>query len=208
VSYSVEMKLLTLLLCAVAASASDTIEAFGLKWSVPVPSDWKVEKDGGTEVLRMLSSRGPVPGVPRRPTQFALANAPDFQRVTLEADVKRLGKSLIIVFAYKDPAHFNYAHLSADTGLAQPVHNGIFHVFGGERVRISPQTGPASLPSAEEWYHVRLTHDASTGIVGVTVNGAPIPSLDAVDLSLGAGKIGLGSFDETALFKNVKITGK
>jgi hypothetical protein len=208
VSYSVDMKVLTLLLCAVAAYAADTVEVFGLKWAVPVASDWSVEKDGDADVLHLVNKRGPVAGVPRRPTQFAIADAPEFKRVTVEADVKRLGKSLLIVFAYKDPAHFNYAHLSVDTAAAQPVHNGIFHVFGGERVRISPQTGPGSLPSAEEWYHVRLTHDSSTGIVGVTVNGVAIPSLDAVDLSLGAGKVGIGSFDETALFKNVKITGK
>jgi hypothetical protein len=29
--------------------------------------------------------------------------------------------------------------------------------------------------------------------------------LHAVDLSLGPGKVGLGSFDETGAFKNIKI---
>jgi hypothetical protein len=33
-----------------------------------------------------------------------------------------------------------------------------------------------------------------------------LPALKAVDLSLGGGKAGIGSFDETAEFKNVKIT--
>ncbi|HUS07642.1 MAG TPA: hypothetical protein VMZ52_15150 [Bryobacteraceae bacterium] len=202
------MKLLVLLFCAMAATAGDTLEAFGLKWSVPAAADWKVEKNGDAEILRMVNARGPVAGAPRRPTQFALADTAAYQRVTLEADVKRLGSSLIIVFAYQDAAHYNYAHLSSDKASKQPVHNGVFHVFGGERVRISPIAGPESLPSAEEWAHVKLTHDSATGIVGVTVNGAAMPSLDAVDLSLGAGKVGLGSFGETALFKNVKISGK
>ena len=199
------MRLAVFLAFCAAASAADSVEAFGIKWSVPIASDWKMEKEGETPVLRMLVAR--PQREPRRPTQFALADTPAFHRVTVEADVKRLAGSLIIVYAYRDPTHFNYAHLSVDEATKQPVHNGIFHVYGGERVRISREQGPASLPSQDEWYRVRLTHDASTGIVAVTVNGKPNPALEAVDLSLGAGKVGIGSFFETALFKNVKILG-
>ena len=200
------MKLLALLFAAaVAVSAADTVTAFGRSWSVPVASDWKVDEAGGAQVLRLAQNRGPLPG-PRRPIQFALAE-PAFSRVTVEADVKPLGHSLLIVFAYRDAAHFNYAHFSTDTGSKQPVHNGVFHVYGGERVRISSEGGPASFAEAERWYHVRLTYDAAGGSVAVTVDGKAVPALHAVDLSLGAGKVGLGSFDETAEYKNVKITG-
>jgi hypothetical protein len=38
------------------------------------------------------------------------------------------------------------------------------------------------------------------------VDGQALPALSAVDLSLAGGKVGIGSFDETAEFKNVKIT--
>jgi hypothetical protein len=51
-----------------------------------------------------------------------------------------------------------------------------------------------------------MKYDSKAGRVDVLVNGKPNPSLQAVDLSLKSGKIGLGSFDETAMFKNVKIT--
>ena len=118
-----------------------------------------------------------------------------------------LGKSLMLVFAYRDEAHFDYAHLSVDTGTKQPVHNGIFHVYGGERVRISSPQGPPAFPENNHWYHAKLTYDAKTGAVHVAVDGKAVPALDAVDLSLGAGKVGLGSFDETAVFRNVKILG-
>ncbi len=113
-----------------------------------------------------------------------------------------------MVYAWRDAAHFNYAHLSSDTAAKQPVHNGIFHVFGGDRVRISSVAGPAALPSAGEWYKVRLDYDAHTGEATVLVKGQKNPSLRAIDLSLGAGKVGIGSFFETAVFRNVKITGK
>ena len=200
------MKALLVLLFALSAVAADTIDVFGHKWAVPAAADWKVEQEGGKQVLR-LSGVGPRDPKPRRPVQFALAETEPFQKATIECDVKRDGGSLILVYAYRDEAHFNYAHLSVDAAKKQPVHNGIFHVYGGDRVRISSDEGPASLPSDQEWFRVRLDYDGTTGAVKVLVNGKENQSLRAVDMSLGAGKVGIGSFFEKGLFRNVKITG-
>jgi len=202
------MKLLAILTIGiVAANAADKITVFGHEWTVPAASDWKIERTDGVEVLRLAEHRGPLPG-PRRPIQFALMNVADYGLLTLEADVRPLGGSLLIVFAYRDEAHFDYAHLSVDPGTKQPVHNGIFHVYGGERVRISSEQGPAAFSSSGRWYHVKLVHDAASGTVGVTVDGHPVPALEAVDRSLGPGKTGFGSFDETGEFKSVGISEK
>jgi hypothetical protein len=199
------MKLIPMLaLAAAAASAADTLQIFGREWTVPFAADWKAEETE-TPVLRLAEPRGPLAG-PRRPFQFALADAGNYGRLTVEADVKPLGGSLLIVFAYRDEAHFDYAHLSIDTAMKQPMHNGVFHVYGGERVRISAPLGPAALSATGRWHHVKLMHDATAGKVGVTVDGQAVPALTAVDLSLGPGKIGIGSFDETGEFKNVRIT--
>ncbi len=199
------MKLIAVLvIIAGSLNAADTLRVFGREWQVPADTDWKVDQEDGTEVLRLVQARGPLPG-PRRPIQFALADT-DYARVSVEADVKPLARSLLIVFAYRDPAHFNYAHLSTDTGTKQPVHNGIFHVYGGERVRISSERGPAAFTATGRWYHIMLNHDAQAGTVSVVVDGEALPALKAVDLSLAGGKVGIGSFDETAEFKSVKIT--
>lgn len=194
--------LLALVFATALCFGADTIEAFGYKWTVPVASDWKTGKD----VLQLLVKRPQEQ--PRRPKQFAVAETAPFTKVRVECDVRRTnGKSLILVYAYKDDAHFNYAHLSSDTAEKQPVHNGIFHVYGGDRVRISSTAGPAALPG-EDWYRVSLDYDGTTGAVSLSVNGEPNVSLKAVDMSLGAGRIGLGSFFETAEFRNLKITGR
>ena len=42
--------------------------------------------------------------------------------------------------------------------------------------------------------------------VGMYAVAVALPALQAVDMSLGAGKVGIGSFDETGVFKNVTIT--
>jgi hypothetical protein len=193
--------LVSLLTAFVAASAAETIEAFGQKWTVPVASDWAMEEG-------ILHLKVPRPQQqPRRPKQFALAETPDWLNVTLSLEAKSPEGNIILVYAYRDESHFNYAHLSADEATKQPVHNGIFHVYGGDRVRISTEKGPAAFPAKDEWVKIQLTHDASTGIVGVTINGKAWRAFEAVDLSLGAGKVGIGSFFNTASFRNVKITG-
>ncbi len=202
---------LPLLACA-ALPAADTVEVFGLRWRVPLRDDWKVERQGGAEVLKLLIARPSTQ--PRRPTQYALAETPDYRRVTVEAEMKKepfearkRGTSLIIVYAWRDAEHFNYVHLSVDTAKKQPAHNGVFHVYGGDRARISSEEGPAAL-SDERWYKVRVIYDGTKGLVEAFVDGKTSPALRAVDLSLGAGKIGLGSFFDLGEFRNVVVKGE
>lgn len=132
---------------AMAGNAADMLEVFSRQWSVLSAADWKVDQEEGMPVLHLVTPRGPLPG-PRRPIQFALADVPGYTRLTVEADVKPLGEAVMIVFAYRDQAHFNYAHLATGTGVKQPAHNGVFHVYGGERVRISDERGPAAFPES------------------------------------------------------------
>jgi hypothetical protein len=200
-------RLAVVVLIFASAAGAETVSAFGRKWTVPVASDWKISEQDGTEVLSLVQHRGPLPG-PRRPIQFALADGLAPERVTVEAEVKPLGTSLMIVFAYRDAEHFDYAHLSVDMAAKEPHHNGVFHVYGGERVRISSERGPAAFAESGHWYRVKLDYDGAAGRVQVTVDGRPVPALEAVDLSLGAGQVGLGSFDETAEFRNVRITSR
>jgi hypothetical protein len=193
-------RLLALILLLTPLTA-ETIDAFGLKWDVPLSKDWSLESG----ILRMLVARPSEK--PRRPTQFALAQTKPFSKVTVEADVKRDKSSLILVYAWRGPDHFNYVHLSTDTALKANYHNGVFHVFGGDRVRISSTEGPAALGPIE-WTHVKLVYDAKTGEAIAWVNGVTSPSLRGIDLSLSAGRVGIGSFFETAQFRNVKIAGE
>ena len=190
-----------LLLLAGVVWADETIAALGKKFSVPVGTDWKAS----AELLELAVKH--EPGKPRRPKQFALLEEGPYSSFTLEVDVKRNGKSLILVFAHQDDDHFNYAHISVDDPAKQNVHNGVFHVFGGDRVRISPLDGGPGLLPAAEWTPVKLVWDGKTGEVVCYANGKTSGAMRAVDLSLKHGRVGLGSFNETGSFRNLKITG-
>jgi hypothetical protein len=186
------------------------VRAFGLDWSVFDANDWQVEGSGSSQVLHLKVPR-PQEANPRAPMQYALAEGAGLARFTLEIEMKPdVGKnskagSTILVYAWRDNLHFNYVHLSSDTGKEQPVHNGVFHVYGGDRVRISQEDGPRAFPNAD-WTPVRMTYDASKNLVETWVRGEKNPSLRGVDLSLAAGRIGLGSFFNTGSFRNFKLT--
>lgn len=191
-------------------AGSGTIEAFGYRWTVQAPADWVVAQEGGQTILRLVEKGEPEPGKPRRPTKFAIAETPMFDHVTVECEMRRAGRSLIIVYAWQDNDHWNYAHISSDEARKVNVHNGMFHVFGGERVRISSLDGAASLAQHEQgkgWAKVKFVFDGATGRAYAEVDGKRNESLEAVDLSLRFGRVGLGSFNETGDFRNVRITG-
>jgi hypothetical protein len=196
------------LLCALVSScllAESSLNVFNQSWTVPNAADWSITQDGAASVLHLLVGREPLPG-PRRPFQFALAEMKPARKLIVEADAMPLKRSLIIVYAYRDASHFDYAHFSTDSAGKQPVHNGVFHVYGGERVRISSTDGPPAFPAINRWFHIKLVWDGATGSVQGYVDGQAVPALHAVDLSLSEGRVGIGSFDETADFKNVKIS--
>jgi hypothetical protein len=199
------MKALLMAICfgVLVCSAAETLNVFGQTWTVEQASDWVVENG----MLRLLVKGEPPSGQPRRPTKIAVLDSKPWRKVTVDAEVKRNGRSVIIVYAWQDPSHYNYAHISSDAAAKQNVHNGIFHVFGGERARISPLDGPPSLDTTD-WTPVKLVWDGETGKCYVEVNGKRNPSLDAVDLSLRWGRVGLGSFNETGDFRNVRVTGE
>jgi hypothetical protein len=182
------------------------IRVFGMDWQVMAAEDWKVEGTGASEVLHLVTAR-PQQKDPRRPTQFALAESEPIGKFTLEVEVKRIAPkgSLIIVYAWDRDGYFNYLHLSDDTAEKVEVHNGVFHCYGGDRVRISPKAGPATLPT-DGWHKVRMTYDASKGLLESWVDGVTSPSIKGIDLSLGAGRIGLGSFFNTGSFRNFNLT--
>lgn len=182
------------------------LDCFGQHWLVQEASEWKVDSGPEGEVLQLSVAR-PQEANPRAPVQYALLESAPLDCFTLDLEVKGLAAatSLIVVFAWKDPLHFNYVHLSTDSAKAQPVHNGVFHVYGGDRVRISAQEGPASLTDALKWTPVRIVYDASKNLVETWIAGQKNPSLRGADFSLGAGRIGLGSFFNTGSFRKFAL---
>ena len=174
-------------------------------WQLPFPEDWVVKQEGPLHYLHMLRSREPL--VPRRPQQFALLKGITVGSFTLETRVRREGRSMLIVFNYVDTLHFYYTHLSVDPGAKVAVHNGIFMVDGAPRRRIAGLEAAPALPDTN-WHKVRVQRDVTSGWIKVFVDDEPQPRFSVVDKTFKCGQVGLGSFDETGDFADVKLTSK
>ena len=174
-------------------------------WQFPFPNDWEVKEAGPLHFLHMIRNREPL--IPRRPQQFARIKDINVRGFTFETRMRREGRSLLIAFNYVDTLHFYYAHLSVDSGARADVHNGIFLVNGSARRRIAGMEAAPALPD-KNWHKVRVERDVYSGSIKVFVDGESQPRFSVVDHTLQCGQVGLGSFDETGDFADVKLSSK
>jgi hypothetical protein len=172
------------------------------EWIFPHAEDWVSKTENGQTYMHMLRPRDP--GVPRRPLQFARLKNVNVGSFDLSVKVRREGSSMIIVFNYVDTLHFYYTHVSHDRGTFQPVHNGIFLVDGGPRRRIAGTEAQPALPDTK-WHTIRVVRNAKTGLIQVYSDVQEKPLFSVVDHHFTCGQIGLGSFDETGDFADLKI---
>ncbi len=175
------------------------------QWQFPYPQDWTIGTEGQVHFLHMLRMREPL--VPRRPVQFALLKGTNVGSFTFQTRVRRQQHSVMVVFNYVDSLHFYYAHLSVDPGAKQPVHNGIFIVDGGPRRRIAGIEAAPVLPD-KNWHTIRVERDVDSGSIKVFVDAEHTPRFSVIDRTFTCGQVGLGSFDETGDFTDVRLTSE
>ena len=178
------------------------------EWVFENPSLWTFEEG----VLELVTPGPPLDGI-RRPFAVAhLAGTEDVADFHLTAEVKStispevVGRDVIVVFGYRSPSEFYYAHLSNDNKAA--VHNGIFIVNQADRRRIDDQ-GPGNPPSTRltdtRWHQVRVDRNATTGQIEVFMDEFHTPMMTATDNTFGTGAVGFGSFDDTGAIRNIHL---
>ena len=200
--------LLALAACAPAGSGSAITpgllnEADAAAWEFQNPDSWVVA-DG---VLR-LETPGQPGGPIRKPAEWAILRGEHFGDVTVEAQVRadapvsRMGRDVLIFFGYQSPIRFYYAHLSNET---TPPHNGVFLVNDADRLRMDDGTATPRLMD-DQWHTARLERDVQTGSIRVYLDD--VLTLQATDPTLRSGRIGFGSFDDPAAFREIRVVAR
>lgn len=176
-------------------------------------ADWDLDGNGGWAVrgdVLVLEKAGVPQGKIRRPAALAILKSDPVTDLTFRAEVKSTAptdlavRDVQIVFGYQSPSRFYYVHLSAKTDA---VHNGIFLVDNADRRRLDTLDSKAPLTD-QAWHRVRLERTVETGRIAVYFDEQPEPVLSIVDKTLTWGRVGIGSFDETGEFRNVRLTGR
>ncbi|UMG93628.1 hypothetical protein [Nocardioides sp. TF02-7] len=187
--------------------------------AAPTPRHWDPLIDAKWAFERgqvVLTEPGEAPPGPRRPFEYAIVTkGPELSSVRISAQVRIDepvevdNRDVIIVWNYRSPTRFYYAHLSQDNTIYP--HNGIFVVDDADRRRIDDQwDGAVGAPPAiddTDWHDVRLDYDARTGAIAVHVDGADEPLMTATDTTFSGGRVGFGSFDNHGRTRHFSVVG-
>lgn len=187
----------------------DDFEKAEEHWKPLDPPHWKVKSVGDNHVLSHFVKQGKYRPPHRSPVNIAL-----LKNVTVgdfDLTVKVLSthsdyghRDAVVVFGYQDPAHFYYVHL----GKQMDDHaNQIFIVNGAPRVKISTKT-TAGTPWDDKWHEVKVNRRVTDGTIQVYFDDMKTPVMTAQDRTFDRGGFGVGSFDDTTDWDNVRIHGK
>lgn len=112
-------------------------------------------------------------------------------------------RDVCLFFGYQDPAHFHYVHLGKK---ADDHANQIFIVNDKPRTKIS-LTSTNGTNWDDKWHDVWIERRVADGTINVYFDDMKNPVMTAKDKTFTWGRIGLGSFDDTAEFDDVRLYG-
>jgi len=177
------------------------------RWKPTDANAWKLV-DSKTGKAYSLFQQSKYKTLVRSPFNISLADGVEVTDFRLETDVLSTKpdyphRSMTIIFGYQDPSHFYYVHFGKKTDNHA---NQIFIVDGKDRAKISTKTTDGTNWD-DNWHHVKIERNTSTGDIKIFFDDMQEPVMTAVDKTFTWGKIGLGSFDDTGDYDNVKLWG-
>ena len=175
------------------------------QWQLTDPAAWRIEQANGTKALSLFKESAYRAKV-RSPYGIALIKdvvvgsfVMDLQMFSTTRDYPH--RSLCLFFGHQDPTHYYYVHIAKN---ADPVANTILVVDGKDRVTIAKTTSKGT-EWGTGWHNVRLVRDIDKGTIELFFDDMTKPIMTAVDHRFKAGRVGVGSFDDTGRFDNIKI---
>jgi hypothetical protein len=179
-------------------------------WKPNDPGHWRVVEHDGSRVYE-LTAPGEF-GKVRAPTSWSLIAGYEVSsfvftgRMKCAADPANDKRDMCVFFHFQDPTHFCYVHFSASSDDA---HNIIGLVNGADRVKINFEPPGKSVfrLSDKAWHEFKVAYDAISGRIEAFLDDMDKPILTAVDRTLAHGIVGVGSFDDTGYFDDLKLWG-
>ena len=178
-------------------------------WTIIPEANWGSGRlTDGTDFAILIEpgeSRPPV----RRPQAQIILKDSEWEDTTLTARFRMLysdqhhGRDAVLIFGYQDDTHYYYAHLCDDS--KGRVHNVIMRVDGDTRSVISSDDKPEPRLS-NDWQTARVVHKKD-GRIEVYFEDMDTPYMVTNDTTYPAGRVGVGSFNDTAAFDWVEVHG-
>ncbi|MEX1040075.1 MAG: hypothetical protein WDZ51_05570 [Pirellulaceae bacterium] len=113
-------------------------------------------------------------------------------------------RDMCVFFGEQNAANFYYVHLGEVT---DDHSNQIFRVKDAPRIKISDKTTKGTPWKDATWHKIKVVRKVESGLIEVYFDDMETPQLTAPDKSFGAGRVGLGSFDDMGYFDNFELRG-
>lgn len=202
--------LLGLLLPLALGLPADTLDGTPFEsWTPAGTGVWEtVEVEGRGSALHLKRSGKMENTKPRRPANLLIAPGGPVGAFTLEVEVKSLnisekGADVCLFFGIRDERNYVYVHLSNDSDNRS--HQVIMKVEGDKGIRGPIQRERDPEPSLTgNWRRVRLVREPD-GVARVYVEDMDRPVMTAQTDPDLKGHIGLGSFNDPAMFDTVRL---
>jgi len=187
----------------------DDFEKGADRWEPLDPDGWKVIETKQGKVFSQFKKASAYKPPHRSPYHIALVKDVVVGDFVLEAKCQSTVKDyphrdLCLFFGYQDAAHFYYAHLGR---RADDHANQIFIVNGADRKKISTKT-TAGTNWTDGWHRVKVVRSVGDGRIEVYFDNMKTPAMTAKDTTFPWGRVGVGSFDDTGNWDDVKLWGR
>jgi hypothetical protein len=174
------------------------------RWQPTDAKAWRVVKTDRGAVYNQFQMSQYKPPV-RSPHNISLIKDLKVTDFNLEAKVQSTGKDgphrdMCLFFGYQAPDRFYYVHLAK---RADDHANQIFIVNKADRKKISTKTTEGT-PWDDGWHTVKVMRQ--NGDMQIQFDGKLV--MTATDTTFAWGQLGLGSFDDSGNWADVKVYGK
>lgn len=178
------------------------------RWAPTDPEAWQVIAEDGNHVYALTQQSAYEPAV-RSPFNIAWVKDLDVTDFRMELRFKQTGREyghrdLCLFFGKQGDSRFYYVHFAPQ---ADPHANSIFLVNDEPRVSIASERTEGTRWQDDVYHTARIDRDAKTGRITVYFDDMDTPAMVADDLTFTSGTIGIGSFDDTGCFDDIRIWG-
>jgi hypothetical protein len=183
-------------------------------WAPASPDGWKLIDTEGKKAFSEFKNIDIGRKLPHRsPWNVALLKDITVGDFVLEAKVRETAheyphRDAVLFFGYQDPSHLYYAHFAPVTGDKNA--DQIFIVKDADRAKITDkdhESPGVKWGEPTDWHRLKIVRKVDDGLIEAYFDDMEKPLMTAHDKSFTWGRIGIGTFDDTADFAEVKLWG-
>lgn len=177
------------------------------RWEPTDVKAWRIVKDEKGQVYNQFQTSKYKPPH-RSPLNMSLVKDLVVTDFVLEAKVKSTGKDvahrdMCLFFGHQGPDQFYYVHMARDM---DDRANQIFLVNKADRTKISKTTTKGT-KWTDDWHHVKVVRKTADGAIEIYFDDMKTPVMTARDSTFAWGRVGLGSFDDSGKWDDIRISG-